>query len=293
MQWLKRGGSTGPVSGHSGAFPGGAAHLSYNSRWVAYTTTPQLACLKFKISLARVISNVNSTVYLQTEGKKKKKGVTAARHLLPYRQAEVSPMICRTKLPWTIVWHCTCLDICAAKLAQLWRVCVRRGGAWRNFTSGATLKFLEDPMFPVPQTSSLAICWNRLLLLPDQVTFLWTSDHKKKGLKIKEACAESGWSHTHAGNWMTWISFPEQIDLDSSGGILSFPTDSIQSLGTLCLHFWHLPHLGNVNICLPIPCHTKHTPSRPIFFLHVIFYKFQWTAFPHTSSVISKVTKFF
>lgn len=68
----------GPASGHPGAFSGCAAHLSYDSRWVAYTSTPQLGCLKFKISLARIISNVNSTVYLHAEKK-----VTAARHLSP------------------------------------------------------------------------------------------------------------------------------------------------------------------------------------------------------------------
>lgn len=68
----------GPVSGHPDAFPGSAAHPSYNSRWVAYTNTPQLGCLKFKISLARVISRVNSPVYLHTG-----KEVTAARHPSP------------------------------------------------------------------------------------------------------------------------------------------------------------------------------------------------------------------
>jgi len=62
----------GPVSGHPGAFPGCAAHQSYDSSWVAYTNTPQLGCLEFKTTLARVISNVNSTVYLHTGTKKKK-----------------------------------------------------------------------------------------------------------------------------------------------------------------------------------------------------------------------------
>lgn len=70
----------GPVSGHPGAFPGCAAHLSYDSRWVAYTNTPQLGCIKFKISLASIISNVNIAVYLHT-GKKKKK--SAARRASP------------------------------------------------------------------------------------------------------------------------------------------------------------------------------------------------------------------
>lgn len=60
----------GPVSGRLGAFPGCTAHLSCNSRWVAYTTTLQLGFIKFKISLARVISSANSSVYLHIHTKK-------------------------------------------------------------------------------------------------------------------------------------------------------------------------------------------------------------------------------
>ena len=61
----------GPVSGRPGAFPGCTAHLSCNSRWVAYTTTLQLGFIKFKISLARVISSANSIVYLHIHTQKK------------------------------------------------------------------------------------------------------------------------------------------------------------------------------------------------------------------------------
>lgn len=62
----------GPVSGRPGAFPGCTAHLSCNSRWVAYTTTLQLGFIKFKISLARVISSANSIVLSSHTHTKKK-----------------------------------------------------------------------------------------------------------------------------------------------------------------------------------------------------------------------------